>query len=111
MAEIIVGRLKFQLPGLFGQIRQHIDHRAQLGFAVAVQIHRSAIPGTHHWPCLLDVGHETVIRAQQRAEIGRNVLSQLPVQPMERIYTMQLIEAGMAQQIAVRLLRSLNSGC
>ena len=78
MAEVIIGRLKFQLPALVGQILQHIEHRAQVGVAVAVQIHRSAIPGTHHRPCLLDVGHKTVILAQQRAEIGRNVFSQLP---------------------------------
>ena len=63
---------------------------------MAVQIHYSAIPGTHHRPGLLDVGHKTVIRAQQRAEIGRNMLSQLRVQPLERIHAMQLIEAGMA---------------
>ena len=100
MAEVIVGRLKFQLPALVGGIRQNVEHRAQLGVAVAVQIHRSAIPRTYHRPGLLDVGHKTVIRVQQRTEIGRNVLSQLPVQPLERIHAMQLIQAGMAQEIS-----------
>ena len=99
MAELIVGRLKFQLPTLVRRIRQHVEHRAQLGVAVAVKIHRSAILRTHHRPGLLDVSHKTVIRAQQRTEIGRNVLSQLPVQPVELIQAMQLIQAGMAQQI------------
>ena len=38
--------------------------------------------------------------AQQRTEIGRNVLSQLPVQPLKCIHAMHLIQAGMAQQIS-----------
>ena len=57
------------------------------------------------------MGHKTVLRAQQRTEIGLNVLSQLPVQPLERIHAMQLIKAGMAQQIPGEVLGSLNSGC
>ena len=57
------------------------------------------------------MGHKTVLRAQQRTQIGRNVLSQLPVQPLERIHAMQLIQTGMAQQspgevVAIAELRS-----
>ena len=63
MAEVIIERLKFQLPALVGRIRQHVKDRAQLGIAVAVEIHRSAIPRTHHGPGFLDMGHKTVIRA------------------------------------------------
>ena len=111
MAEVIVGRLKLQLPALVRRIRHHGEHSAQLGVAVAVQIHRSAIRRTHHRPGLLDVGHQTVIRAQQRTEIGRNVLSQLPVQPLEGIHAMQLIQAGMAQQISGEVVAIVNSGC
>ena len=47
----------------------------------------------------MDAGHKTVIRAQKRTEISRNVLSQLPTQPLERIHAMQLIQAGIAQEI------------
>lgn len=62
MAEVVIGRLKFQLPAPVHQIRQHIENRAQLSVAVAVQIHPSAIPRTHHGPGLLDVGYKTVIQ-------------------------------------------------
>ena len=47
----------------------------------------------------MDIDHKTVIRAYQRTEVGRLMLGQLPVQPLERIRAMQLIQAGMAQQI------------
>ena len=57
------------------------------------------------------MGHKTVIRAQQRTEISRNVLSQLPVQPLERIHAMQLIQAGMAQQIPGEVVAIADSGC
>ena len=63
MAEVIVWCLKFQLPALVGRIRQHVKDRAQLGIAVAVEIHRSAIPRTHHGPGFLDMGHKAVIPA------------------------------------------------
>lgn len=99
MAEVFVGRLKFQLPSFLRRIRQQIKDRTQQGVAMAVQINRYAIPGTHQGPGFLDVGHKTVIQAQQRTEIDRQLLGQLPVQPLKRIHAMQLFQAGMAQQI------------
>ena len=65
MAEVIVGRLKFQLPFFVRRIRQQIQDRTQLGVAMAGQINRYAIPGRHHGPGFLDVGQKTVIQAQQ----------------------------------------------
>ena len=81
MAEVIVGRLKFQLPAFVRRIRQHKEDCTQLVVAMAVQINRSAIPGTHHGTGFLDVGHKTVIQAKQRTETDRYLLGQLPVQP------------------------------
>ena len=39
-----------------------------------------------------------------RTEIGRHMLGQLPVQPVERIHAMQLIQAGMVQQIPTEVV-------
>ena len=61
---------------------------------MAVQINRSAISGTHHGPGFLDVGHKTVIEAQQRTEIDRHLLGHLPFQLLKRIRAMHLIQAG-----------------
>ena len=66
---------------------------------MGVQFDAATVLSTDHRPGLLNVHLQGVIRAEERVQVMGDLSGQLPVQPLKGIRPMQLIKAGMPEQI------------
>ena len=61
MAEVGIGRLKFQFPGTGILLGAYVKHCTELRIAMGMGLNRSSILVTHHRPCFLNVDLEAMV--------------------------------------------------